>query len=240
MNRSTRLTPDQWAIVDAFHRLYYESRLPGSQAWLGMYVLKHPFDLLTYQELLTYLRPDWIVETGTAWGGSALYYASIFDLLGHGQVCSVDWIVDVPGLYRWAFGEDCQVPRDTRPEHPRITYVTGDTSDPHTAGLVAELVSGCVMVTLDSNHSAAHVMQELFLFAPLVTPGSYLVVEDTNMGGHPVQEPPWDGPWDATQAFLVTHPEFQIDQSLTERHLMSYNTWIVRGASPAPAHDNYA
>lgn len=228
MMRSSKLTPAQWGTVDAFHRLYYESRMPGTPTWLGYYILKHPFDMVTYQELLTYYRPDWLVETGTAWGGSAYFYATIFDLLGHGQVCSVDWITDVPGLYRWAFGQDFEVPTATRPVHPRILYLTGDTKDPVTAQQVARIVRGRVMVTLDSNHSAAHVMQELALFAPLVTPGSCLIVEDTNMGGHPVQEPPWEGPWEATQAFLLTHPEFEIDHHLTERHLMSYNIWLVR------------
>jgi cephalosporin hydroxylase len=228
MRRSANLTPDEWATVDAFHRLYYEGRQVGSQTWLGVYVLKHPFDLLTYQEVLVSTRPDWIIETGTAWGGSALYFATICDLLNHGQVCSIDAMTNIPALYRWAFGEDCQVPTTTRPAHTRITYLQGNTADPHVARQAQSLIHGRVMVTLDSAHDAGHVMQELTLYAPLVTPGCYLVVEDTNMGGHPVQEPPWEGPWEATEAFLLTHPEFTLDACFTERHLMSYNTWLIR------------
>jgi len=236
MMRSTNLTPDQWAIVDAFHRLYYEGRKAGSPTWLGVHVLKHPFDLITYQEVLVNTRPDWIIETGTAWGGSALYFATICDLLGHGHICSVDVVTDVPGLYRWAYGEDCQIPTETRPQHPRITYLQGNTRDLDTRCAVEDIVNAedvngqgpRIMVTLDSHHDAYHVMQELALYAPLVTPGCYLVVEDTNMGGHPVQEPPWEGPWDAARAFLLTHPAFALDYSLTERHLLSYNTWMLR------------
>jgi cephalosporin hydroxylase len=226
--RSDRLTPDEWAVVDAFHRLYYESRLCLNQTWLGVHVLKNPFDLLSYQEVLVHAAPTTLVETGTAWGGSALFFATVYDLLGYGQVLSVDRCADVPALYRWAYGEDCQVPRAERPRHPRITYVTGDVLDPRTVRQVQRLVRGPCMVSLDSHHDAAHVLAEVRLWSPLVTPGQYLVVEDTNMGGHPVQEPPWDGPYEALSAWLAEGQPFALDWSMGERHLMSFNSWLVR------------
>jgi cephalosporin hydroxylase len=228
LRRSARIAPDQWETIDTFHRLWYESRLVGTTTWLGWHVLKTPLDLVRYQEIIVTTRPDWIIETGTAFGGSALFFASICDLIGHGRICTIDMTNDIPGLYRWVYGQDCQVPTERRPTHPRITYICGDVLNPAVRACVEGLVEGGVMVSLDSHHDAAHVQAELALWAPMVTPGNYLVIEDTNMGGHPVQEAPWDGPYEATETFLTTHPEFTIDTQIGERFLMSYNTWLVR------------
>lgn len=226
--RSTRLTPEQWATVDAFHRLYYEARLVGASVWMGTLILKTPLDLWAYQEVIHATRPDTIIETGTAWGGSALYFASLCDLMGHGRVISVDRITDIPALYRWAFGANCEVPTAHRPVHPRITYITGDVLVPAVRDRVAAMAHGTVMLSLDSHHDADHVLAEVRLWSPLVTPGGYCVVEDTNMGGHPVQAEPWHGPYDAAVAFLRETQDFVLDHSMTERFLMSYNTWLLR------------
>jgi cephalosporin hydroxylase len=166
-------------VTDRFHRHYYDSRVWQNQTrWLGVPAQKCPLDLWIYQELLHELRPDLIVETGTSKGGSALYLAAICDLLDQGQVITID------------------VRPVRQPEHPRITYITGSSTDPPTLTQVREAAHSAfqVMVLLDSDHHADHVLAELRAYAPLVTPGSYLIVEDTNINGHPVRAQDIDGP----------------------------------------------
>src|SRR5262245_26050622 len=111
------MTPDEKTIVDAFHRLYYdgpagEGRVHHRTTWMGVPCLKCPTDLWAYQEILAEVRPDLVVETGTHMGGSALFLAHMLELLGRGEVVSID-VLDRPG----------------RPEHARIRYVTGSSAD---------------------------------------------------------------------------------------------------------------
>jgi cephalosporin hydroxylase len=195
--------------VNRFARLYYgrSASTWGNTHWLGIPVLKNPTDLWIYQEILTELRPDLIIETGTMHGGSALYLASICDLLGHGKVISVDI-------------ED----RSPYPLHDRIEFRTASSIDP---GWLAELNQrveglGTVLTILDSDHSRDHVLAELRAYGPLVTSGSYVIVEDTNIHGHPVvpQHPP--GPMEAVDVFLAESDEFTIDSS-REKFLNTFN-----------------
>jgi cephalosporin hydroxylase len=169
--------PDE--IRDEFHRLYYRApRTWRDTYWLGVPVLKSPLDLWIYQELLYELAPDVIVETGTRHGGSAFFFASVCDLLGRGRVVTID-VEELQG----------------RPAHPRLVYLAGSSADPAVAAQVEE--AGTVRVILDSDHSREHVLAELELWAPRVTLGSYLVVEDTNVNGHPVFSGHGPGPWEA-------------------------------------------
>ena len=159
--------------IEQFHRLYFESkRLTwGSTSWLGHRAQKCPLDLWIYQEIIWKTRPNLIIETGTARGGSALYLATLFDLIGEGEVISIDLRNDDMSL----------------PTHGRIRFVTGNTIDPQVASWVAEQAAGRrTMVILDSDHSRAHVGAELDAYAPMVSPGCYLIVEDTNVNGNPV------------------------------------------------------
>jgi cephalosporin hydroxylase len=210
--------PSERAIVDAFHRLYYdgpegEGRVHHRTRWMGVPCLKCPMDLMAYQEILFETRPGLVVETGTHEGGSALFLAQMLDLLGRGDVVTID-VLDRPG----------------RPAHPRIRYVTGSSADP-------EIVSGVFrgrpldggggegesrLVILDSDHSLAHVRRELALFAPHVPVGSYLVVEDSNVNGNPVLPDFGPGPREAIDEFLAGHEEFETDSS-REKFLMTFN-----------------
>jgi cephalosporin hydroxylase len=200
---------DGSSVVDSFHRLYYDSREQtwGNTFWLGHHVLKCPLDLWIYQELLFEVRPALIVETGTYLGGSALFLASICDLLGHGEVVTID--ADV---------------REGRPDHPRITYLTGSSTSRSIVHNVRERARGMapVMVILDSDHRQKHVANELAAYAPLVTPGSYLIVEDTNINGHPVDSEHGPGPFEAVEEFLDRHDEFARDPS-REKLLLTFN-----------------
>lgn len=203
-------SPQTDAVADAFHQRYYGNRRRtwNNTFWLGHKVCKSVTDLWVYQELVYTIRPGAIVETGTAHGGSALYLASLCDLLGHGHVISVD--VKAPPAI----------------EHPRITWLTGSSVAPGSIDAVRQFVrnagDGPVMVILDSDHSYTHVSRELALYAPLVTPGSYLIVEDTNINGHPVLPAFGPGPAEAVAAFLPEHPEFTVDTTC-EKFFFSFN-----------------
>ena len=205
------MRPDERAVVDAFHRLYYdgpegEGRVHHRTTWMGVPCLKCPMDLWAYQEILAEVRPDLVVETGTHLGGSALFLAHMLDLLGKGEVISID-ILDRPG----------------RPHHPRIRYVTGSSADAGLVrGLLGERPDAKRLVILDSDHSKAHVERELALFAPCVPVASYLVVEDSNVNGHPVLPDFGPGPSEAVAEFLAGNPGFTTDFS-REKFLMTFN-----------------
>jgi cephalosporin hydroxylase len=197
------------SCIDLFHTLYYDSREQtwGNTFWLGHHVLKCPLDLWIYQEVLHETQPDLIVETGTYQGGSALFLASMCDLLGRGEVVTID--VDR---------------RDDRPPHPRITYFTGSSISKGILRQVRRRAGGKprVMVILDSSHARDHVLAELRAYAPLVTPGSYLIVEDTNLNDHPVDVHHGPGPAEAIAAFLADHREFVRDET-REKFLLTFN-----------------
>ena len=192
--------PEVDEIVTRFHRLYYES-FQRTQVihWLGAQTLKCPFDLWTYQEILYRMRPDVIVETGTRRGGSAYFMASIFELLGKGRVLTVD-------VKR----------RPRRATHPRIEFLSGSSADPAIVSQVHDAIGPgeSVMVVLDSDHSAEHVLAELHAYAPLVHEGHYLIVEDTNVNGHPVYPEHGPGPTEALEAFLAepAGQDFEVDR----------------------------
>jgi cephalosporin hydroxylase len=195
-------------VVQQFTQAYYEGALFGETRadtiWLGVRTDKCPLDLWIYQELLHELRPDLIVETGTAFGGSALYLASICDLLGHGRVLTID-VQEQEG----------------RPRHDRIEYFTGSSVAPGTIEHVHAAASGApnVLVVLDSDHRREHVLEELRLYGPFVQPGGYLVVEDTILNGHPVSPDFGPGPLEAVEAFLSEQQEFESDRSREKLYL---------------------
>jgi cephalosporin hydroxylase len=205
------LTPERRAeltrvIRDSFHQLYYNHCVTGGP-WLGVTCWKCPLDLWIYQEIIVELQPDLIIETGSAFGGSALYLATICDLIDHGRVVSVD-----------------VKPAGPLPTHPRIAWLTGDS----VSGEVLREVAAerarvdTAMVILDSNHKRGHVLRELKAYAPMVTVGQYLIVEDTNINGHPVLADFGPGPWEAVGTFLRQGNDFRIDVS-REKFLLSFN-----------------
>ncbi len=196
-------------VVDAFHRRYSDRHeiTWTSTSWLGTTVLKCPLDLWNYQEILVETRPDLIIETGTHVGGSALYMAGICDLIGNGRIVTVD-IEDRPG----------------RPVHGRITYLEGSSTSDEMLEQVTAFVQEAarVMVILDSDHSHDHVLRELELYAPLVSKGCYLVVEDTNVNGHPVVPGFGPGPMEALNEFLSGTNDFEVDRS-REKLMLTFN-----------------
>lgn len=198
-------------VTTAFHKAYFNARDYNltwrNTYWMGHPVLKCPLDLWLYQELVHRVRPSVIVETGTAYGGSALFLASVCDMIDHGRVVTVDL-----------------TPQENRPEHRRITYVSGSSTDEGVFKRVVDDIGTAapVMVFLDSDHAQSHVQKELDLYHRLVTPDSYLVVEDTNLNGHPVVPEHGPGPWEAVHQFVVAHPEFAHDREM-DKFLLSFN-----------------
>lgn len=195
-------------VTEAFHRLYYDTAVWKDTYWLGVRTQKCPLDLWVYQEILHETRPDLVIETGTAHGGSALYLASVCDLLGRGEVVTVD-------IH----------PVDGRPEHDRVTYLTGSSTADEVVGEIERLVAGGperVLVILDSDHSRDHVLDELRIYSRFVTPGSYLVVEDTNVNGHPVMPEHGPGPMEALDEFLGETDEFEIEAA-REKFFLTFN-----------------
>jgi cephalosporin hydroxylase len=203
-----RLSFSDTRAVRRFHELYYNRWTKGADtinlSWFGYHLLKCPLDLWIYQELIVRTRPDFVIETGTFGGGSALYFAMLFDQLEHGQVITID----IERKPEW-------------PVHPRIIYVTGSSVDDQiTTRVRQEVGNRRVMVVLDSDHHADHVYQELRAYSPLVQTGDYLIVEDTNVNKHPVAPGFGPGPMEAVARFLSGNKEFVIDERC-ERFLMT-------------------
>lgn len=153
---------------DSYSKQWYSEAPFLQEWWNGWQIVKHPNDLMMYQEIIWQTQPELIVETGTYSGGSALFLANILDAMGpkDSKVITVD-ITVAPEL----------------PDHPRIKFLQGKSStDLRVLEIIREAARGKkkTMVILDSDHRMEHVLKELKLYAPLVTKGAYLIVEDTH------------------------------------------------------------
>jgi cephalosporin hydroxylase len=191
-----------WVLTSAHNRIMYEP------SWLGIPIIQYPSDIVIMQELIWKIRPDVIVETGFAHGGSAIFYASILELLGRGRVISVE--VEIRKYNRVAVM--------AHPLSHRIEMIEASSIEPATVAEVKRRIADGqkVLVTLDSNHSYAHVLRELELYAPLVGEGSYLVAMDGAqqwVAEMPRGKPEWreDNPLRAIHEFVAAHPEWEID-----------------------------
>ena len=189
------------SAVEEFQKAVFwrAGQLWGNNTWAGVRALKGPWDLWIAQEILWETRPDLVVETGVHEGGSTLFYAQMLDLIGHGEVIGVD--VDLSTV-------EPQVAR-----HPRVTLIEGSSVAPE----VVEQVTGAargnrVMLNLDSDHAAAHVLRELRLLAGLVSSGCYLIVEDTAIG-RPLGKHLLPGPAEALEEWLAEGQPFEVDPS---------------------------
>jgi cephalosporin hydroxylase len=194
-------------ITRMFHMCYYNSRIWENTFWHGHQILKCPMDMWIYQELIWKIKPDYIIETGTFRGGSALYYSHLFDLQGQGEVITIDVLE-----------------RPNRPEHDRIHYLIGSSSDAEIFSQVQSMIgeNKKVMVVLDSDHSRDHVFKEMQLWHSMVSKDSYMIVEDSNVNGYPVRPDFGPGPMEAINDFLQINNMFEIDNS-QEKFLMTQN-----------------
>jgi len=195
--------------IALFHWLYYNAaeRTWLNTHWLGVPLLKNPLDLWIYQEIIFDLKPDWIIECGTFYGGSALYLASICELVGKGQVISID-----------------TKKTELLSEHHRIIYLRGNSVSEEIIERLRDIIQkeSVVMVLLDSCHEMSHVNNEIRIYSDFVTKDSYLIVEDSNINGHPVYSSFGPGPMEAIEAFLKDNGDFEIDQS-KEKFFLTFN-----------------
>jgi cephalosporin hydroxylase len=179
--------------------------------WLGRPIIQFPQDIVAMQEIIWKVRPQAIVETGIARGGSILFSASLLEMLGgRGKVVGVD--IDIRSHNRQAI--------ETHPHAGRVEMIEGSSVDPAIVARVFETVGDAqpVVVALDSNHTHQHVLDELNAYAPLVRKGSYLVVFDTVVEHVPAEcctDRPWgpgDNPATAVREFLARNDRFVVDE----------------------------
>jgi cephalosporin hydroxylase len=187
--------------------------------WLGRPIIQYPEDIVAVQELLWKVRPDLVVETGVAHGGSLVLSASILEMLGHGSVIGID--IDIRRHNRQAIEE--------HPLAKRIQLIEGSSTDDK---VIAEVVKRAtnlerIVVFLDSNHTHEHVIRELDLYSPLVRKGSYLVVFDTVVEEMPdtaFSNRPWargNNPMTAVREFLARNQRFVVDNEFEQRLQLS-------------------
>jgi cephalosporin hydroxylase len=202
-----RLTQEQvQEVIRLANIIYFRSKAYERTEWMGIQTAKCPMDMWIYQQLMHQLKTDLLIETGTLLGGSALFFAQMFDLMGRGKVVTID--INVP---------------DDLPEHPRIEYIKGSSVDP---AVLAEVdrhaaEANSVMVILDSDHKAGHKMSELALYAKYVTRGSYLIAEDTCFDYYPAWPEFGPGPATAVHEFMQHNVNFEVDRQL-EYHMITF------------------
>ena len=155
-----KLITDQTRIAYYMH-IHRHGKGMNEPRWRGVRVVKFPTDLILYAEQIFANKPDWIIETGTRFGGSSTFFGDMLQLSGGKGVISID------------------IESENPPPHPMVQYLVGSSADRElVAGVAAQVAGDRVMVVLDSDHRARHVRRELRLLAPLVTEGQFCVVED--------------------------------------------------------------
>lgn len=187
-------------------------------SWMGRPIIQYPQDMIAMQELIWDIQPDLIIETGVAHGGSLIYYASLMELIGKGEIVGID--IDIRKHNREAI--------ESHPMFKRITLLEGSSLSEEIVKQVAAIAKDkkTIMVSLDSNHTHEHVLEELKLYAPYTTVGSYCVVFDTIVEDMP--EAMYDRPWDvgnnpktAVWEYLKENDSFEINKQIDNKLLIS-------------------
>jgi cephalosporin hydroxylase len=188
-------------------------------SWMGVPIIQYPQDIVAMQELIWRVKPEMIIETGVAHGGSLVYYASLLELTGRGEVLGID--IDIRSHNRAMI--------EAHPMARRISMIQGSSVDAAVVREVRVRAAGRapVMVVLDSNHTHEHVLGELRAYADLVTVGSYCVVFDTvveDLPGDLYPDRPWsagNSPKTAVHAFLREDDRFEIDRDVEAKILIT-------------------
>ncbi len=204
---------NQWFVESCKYKYSYNF------SWMGRPIIQFPQDIMAMQEIIWQVKPDLIVETGIAHGGSLIFYASMLELIGEGQVLGID--VDIRQHNR--------VEIEQHPMFKRITMIEGSSIDEEIAKQVYDLAKGKsrILLVLDSNHTHDHVLKELELYSPLVTKDSYLVVFDTVVEDMPEDffpDRPWgkgNNPKTAVWEFLKTNKRFKVDKNIEAKLLIT-------------------
>ena len=196
-------------VSDAWLRVGWDNKYVYSFTWLGRPLIQMPEDVLRVQEVIHSVKPDVIVETGVAHGGSLVFYASLCKAMDQGRVIGVD--IEIRLHNRKAI--------EAHSLFPLITLIEGSSIEPAVAESVrSEIREGeTVLVILDSKHTREHVLGELEAYAPLVTKDSYIIVQDgcmAHVAGAPRTQPDWswNNPLEAVREFVSGHPEFACEE----------------------------
>lgn len=184
-------------------------------SWLGRPIIQYPQDMIAVQEIIWNVKPDLIIETGIAHGGSLIFYASILELIGQGQIIGVD--IDIR--------EHNRIEIENHSLYKRIMMIEGSSVDETIIKKISEIAENKerIIIILDSNHTHSHVLKELELYSPLVTNNSYLVVFDTIIEDMPddfFPDRPWgkgNNPKTAVWEFLKTNDRFEVDKEIESK-----------------------
>ncbi|MEN5310506.1 cephalosporin hydroxylase family protein [Pseudomonas koreensis] len=211
-DKALQASSQNWIDSTARHKYTYNF------SWMGRPIIQFPQDMIAMQEIIWSVQPDIIVETGIAHGGSLVFYASMLELIGHGEVLGID--IDIRQHNREAI--------EAHPMSKRIQMIQGSSIDSSIVEQVRQRVAGKkVLVVLDSNHTHEHVLAELQAYAPMTSVGSYCVVMDTVVEDMPhdaFPDRPWgkgDNPKTAVWAYLEENRDFEIDQAVHGKLLIT-------------------
>lgn len=213
------------ATAQAFMKASVSPKYSYNFSWMGRPIIQYPQDMIAMQEIVWEVKPDLIIETGIAHGGSLIFSASMLELIAAcdgvegGEVLGID--IEIRPHNRKAIEE--------HPMYKRISMIEGSSIAPEVISQVIEKAKGKkrILVCLDSNHTHEHVLAELEAYAPLTSVGSYCVVFDTlieDMQGNAYPDRPWskgNNPKTAVWEWLKTHPEFEIDKSIHQKLLIT-------------------
>lgn len=207
-------------VSKAWVRAGWDAKYVYSFTWMGRPVIQLPEDMIRIQEVIHSVQADVIIETGVAHGGSLTFYATLCKAMEKGRVIGID--IEIRPHNRAAI--------ESHPLFPYITLIEGSSVAPETVACVAaEVKAGeTVLILLDSNHTKAHVAAELEVYAPLVTPSSYIIATDGIMswlGNAPRTQPDWswNNPLEAAKEFAAAHPEFALEEPP-----FAFNEGVVR------------
>jgi cephalosporin hydroxylase len=221
--------------TDAFMLASIAAKYSYNFSWLGRPIIQYPQDVVAMQELVWAVRPDLIVETGIAHGGSLILSASLLAMLDLCDAIEAGTTLDPRTSRRAVVGVDIDIRAhnraavDAHPMASRIRMIQGSSVDPAIVGQVRAIAAGHqrVLVCLDSNHTHEHVLAELEAYAPLTSVGSYCVVFDTIIESLPLDAFPdrtWrpgNSPRSAIDAYRASHPEFVVDAAIDHKLLIS-------------------
>jgi cephalosporin hydroxylase len=224
-------------ISKAWLRSGWDAKYVYGFSWMGRPVIQLPEDMVRAQEVIYQVKPDVLIETGIAHGGSLIFYASLFKAMGKGRVIGID--VEIRTHNRAAI--------ESHELFDWINLIEGNSVDRAVVEKVRNLIKPgeSVMVFLDSCHTKSHVLAELDAYSPLVSPESYIVATDgimSQMAGAPRTQPDWtwNNPREAAREFLASHPEFSLSPPrfpfnegvVTERVTYWQDSWLLRNPNP--------